>query len=72
MGKIALVSPIRLGAIAVGAMGAAVYPFSAMGAMAVSLVDDDTKRPAFFIGMIVWAGINISIYALLLLLISFY
>ena len=46
-------------AIAVGAMGAAVSPFSSMGAMAVSLVDDEKKRPAFFIGMILWAGINV-------------
>ena len=57
-------------AIAVGAMGAAVSPFSSMGAMAVSLVDDEKKRPAFFIGMILWAGINIIIYSILLLLIS--
>jgi di/tricarboxylate transporter len=57
-------------AIAVGAMGAAVSPFSSMGAMAVSLVDDEKKRPAFFIGMIMWAGINVVIYTILLLLIS--
>jgi len=57
-------------AIAVGAMGAAVSPFSSMGAMAVSLVDDEKKRPAFFIGMIVWAGINTAIYSLMLLLIA--
>jgi di/tricarboxylate transporter len=57
-------------AIAVGAMGTAVSPFSSMGAMAVSLVDDDEKRPAFFIGMILWAGINIAVYSILLLLIS--
>jgi di/tricarboxylate transporter len=59
-------------AIAVGAMGTAVSPFSSMGAMAVSLVDDEKRRPAFFIGMILWAGINVAIYSLLLLLISFY
>jgi di/tricarboxylate transporter len=59
-------------AIAVGAMGAAVSPFSAMGAMAVSLVNDEKKRPVFFIGMIVWAGINTFLYSTLLLLISFY
>ena len=58
-------------AIAVGAMGAAVSPFSAMGAMAVSLVDDEKKRPVFFIGMIVWAAINTFLYSTLLLLISF-
>ncbi|MBN2318744.1 MAG: hypothetical protein JXR49_06695 [Acidobacteria bacterium] len=57
-------------AIAVGAMGAAVSPFSSMGAMAVSLVDDEKKRPAFFIGMIVWAGINTAIYSVMLLLIA--
>jgi len=57
-------------AIAVGAMGTAVSPFSSMGAMAVSLVDDEKKRPAFFIGMILWAGINITVYSVLLLLIS--
>ena len=59
-------------AIAVGAMGAAVSPFSSMGAMAVSLVDDEKKRPAFFIGMILWAGINITIYSILLLMISLF
>lgn len=59
-------------AIAVGAMGTAVSPFSSMGAMAVSLVDDEKKRPVFFIGMILWAGINITIYSILLLLISLY
>ena len=57
-------------AIAVGAMGAAVSPFSSMGAMAVSLVDDEKKRPAFFIGMILWAGINTAIYSVMLLLIA--
>jgi di/tricarboxylate transporter len=57
-------------AIAVGAMGTAVSPFSSMGAMAVSLVDDEKKRPASFIGMILWAGINTAIYSTLLLLIS--
>jgi di/tricarboxylate transporter len=57
-------------AVAVGAMGAAVSPFSSMGAMAVSLVDDEEKRPAFFIGMILWAVINIAMYSILLLLIS--
>ncbi|MEJ2110358.1 MAG: SLC13 family permease [Acidobacteriota bacterium] len=57
-------------AIAVGAMGAAVSPFSSMGAMAVSLVDDEKKRQPFFIGMILWAGINIAIYSILLLLVS--
>jgi di/tricarboxylate transporter len=59
-------------AIAVGAMGTAVSPFSSMGAMAVSLVDDEKKRPVFFIGMILWAGTNITIYSILLLLISLY
>jgi di/tricarboxylate transporter len=57
-------------AVAVGAMATAVSPFSSMGAMAVSLVDDEEKRPAFFIKMILWAGINITIYSVLLLLIS--
>ena len=59
-------------AIAVGAMGTAVSPFSSMGAMAVSLIDDEKKRPIFFIGMILWAGINITIYSILLLVISLY
>jgi hypothetical protein len=34
------------------------------------LVDDEKKRPVFFIGMILWAGINTAIYSTLLLLIS--
>jgi hypothetical protein len=53
-------------------MGTAVSPFSSMGAMAVSLVDDESRRPVFFIGMIAWAGINTALYSLLLFLLSLY
>jgi Na+/H+ antiporter NhaD/arsenite permease-like protein len=54
-------------AITVGALTTAVSPFSSMGAMAVSLVDDEEKRASFFIGMIAWAVINVVLYAAILL-----
>ncbi|MBN1974654.1 MAG: hypothetical protein JW787_13525 [Sedimentisphaerales bacterium] len=55
-------------AIAVGGLTTAVSPFSSMGAMAVSLIDDEEKRSPFFLGLIVWAIINITIHSILLFL----
>ncbi|MBN2591408.1 MAG: hypothetical protein JXA96_16200 [Sedimentisphaerales bacterium] len=55
-------------AIAVGGLATAISPFSSMGAMAVSLVDDEKKRSQFFLGLIAWAAINIMIHAVLLFL----
>lgn len=55
-------------AIAVGALTTAVSPFSSMGAMAVSLIEDEEKRSSFFFGLMAWAIVNIIVHAILLFL----
>jgi Na+/H+ antiporter NhaD/arsenite permease-like protein len=59
---------ILFSAITVGALTTAVSPFSSMGAMAVSLIDDEEKRSPFFLGLIAWAIINIIIHGIFLFL----
>jgi Na+/H+ antiporter NhaD/arsenite permease-like protein len=55
-------------AIAIGGLTTAVSPFSSMGAMAVSLIDEEDKRSSFFFGLIAWAIINVIIHGIFLFL----